>query len=124
MLYLRFSLKWQNRNRSYEALSSVVAALQDSVHENGRRGAGVQRLGAPAQRQRDERITGLRHPGAQPSRLRAQDEHDAATVVGFVVARRGGGIGAVAPAAALLRLAEEVGQVAHARDPQVLDGPR
>src|SRR5204863_4987920 len=106
----------------YGSVSSPLAGLQDRVQQGGGRGAHIQRLEVPADRQRDEVVARRRDPRAEAPPLGAEDQHDAALVVGPVVGRRRGGIGAVAPAARRLGGGEEVGQVADARDRQVLDG--
>ena len=72
----------------------------------------VERFDAPAQRERDEVVAHRGDARAQPLALGAEHGDDAAGVVRLVVAGVRAGGRAVDPAALLLGLGEEVGEVA------------
>src|SRR6185503_2756356 len=55
----------------------VKPLLQDLVQKHGRRGAHVERLDAPPDRQRDDGVARRRDARPQPLALRAEHEHDA-----------------------------------------------
>ena len=114
-------------SHSYGALSRPrFALLQDLVQERRGGGADAERLDrARAAAARSARRRPWRRAGAaRCPRCRARARRPAG-VVGRVVgdgARRRSRAGAVAPAAGAAGVGEEVGEVAHARDAQVLDG--
>ena len=116
-------------SHSYEALSSPLCCKISYSSADGR-GADVQRLDPAAQRQRDQLVAALRHARAQaaPPRCRARARRPPPRSRGGrrAPARAAVALGAraVAPAARLARVAQEVREVAHARDRQVLDGAR
>src|SRR3954469_21329173 len=97
---------------SYGALSTRSDGLQDSVHQRRGGGADVERVHVPPDRQRYGGINRLRHPRAQASALRAEDEHDAALVVELAV-RAAGRVRAVDPRLLVLGGDQVVGDVAN-----------
>ena len=79
---------------------------------------------APAHRQRDQVVARRGDARTQPATLRAEHQDHPAAPVHRAVRGPRAGRGAVAPAARRLRDGEEVGEVADARDRQVLDRAR
>ena len=81
--------------------------------------AGTVPTDPAAPREGHQLVAGGRHARPQALPLRAQYEHHATAVVGLGVGDLGVRRGPVRPGAGLLRLAQPVGQVAHAGDRQV-----
>src|SRR5215207_6065221 len=65
----------------------VKPLLQDLVQEDGCRGAHVERVDPPSERQRHELVAGRRDPWPQAAALRAQHEDDPAGPVHLPVRR-------------------------------------
>ena len=127
LLNLKLSLSWAAYSRLMERCQAPIrASARSRTAGRPRRRSTLSDCDVPAQRQRDQlRRTPPATRGRRPLALGAEDEHAPARGSRAQVGHGAlGGGRAVAPAAGVLGGGEEVGDVAHAGDRQVLDGAR
>ena len=100
-----------------------VSRLQNLVQQDGRCGAHVERFDASAQRQRDQLVARRGHARPQAPALRPEHQHDAAAPVDRGRRSRPPPPRRSIQQPAAFALAEEVGEIAHARDRECSTAP-